>query len=124
MTVKRKSRTLLQRIKIFKDRGGVCFFCTEKIDGARESWDLHHHPPLALLDEDKDENCYPAHERCHDAETPRHNREIKKGDRIHAKHNGAAPKRPKSRFKKMPGGKIVDRYTGEVIRDYWRPEED
>lgn len=100
MTRRPISRT--ERVRIFEAARGICSICGEKIDGARERWDVSHEVPLALGGADDAGNMRPAHERCH----RRHTAEvdapaIAKAKRVRAKHIGARaqPIRP------LPGGK-------------------
>ena len=114
---KRKSYTPHQRTRFFKEKGGICHICKRKIQ-VGEAWDIEHIIPLAISEDDSDENKAPAHSKCHKAKTRKDKSDIAKCNRGRAKHIGAwKPKSSlsKGRFKKKFDGTVVDRETGEMV---------
>jgi hypothetical protein len=81
-----------------------------------KAWDIEHVLPWSLTRDNSDENCMPAHERCHDVKTfsqdiPR----IAKAVRLEARHMGfKVSQNPmlgskRSRFKKRMDGTVERR---------------
>jgi 5-methylcytosine-specific restriction endonuclease McrA len=87
--MKRKSRTTAQRVKIFRDNGGICHLCGGKIDGTKEAWELEHIIPFAMGGADDESNLRPAHKRCHLRKTVSDVAAIAKAKRREANHIGA-----------------------------------
>lgn len=85
----RRKRSAKERARLFGLHGGVCHLCGEKIDGTRERWELEHVVPWALTRDDSDDNCRPAHARCHRMKTPGDQAGIAKAERTRLKHVGA-----------------------------------
>ena len=110
----RRRLSTLQRAKLFEAHHGLCHLCGEKI-GVGEAWEIEHIIPVAMGGEDEDDNCAPAHVKCHAAKTKKDRAQIAKANRVRAKHMGAH--RPKSvipgsrssRFKRKISGEVVER---------------
>lgn len=60
----RRRRSQTARVKIFDAHGGICHICGLPIE-AGQKWDISHLIALAAGGEDTDENCRPAHAKCH-----------------------------------------------------------
>lgn len=89
MARKHFSRT--ERVRIFDLHGGRCHICSEKVQ-VGEAWDLEHIVPWELTRDDSDTNVKPAHKNCHKEKTAVDIANIRKADRVRAKHIGAWPK--------------------------------
>lgn len=89
MARKHFSRT--ERVRIFELNRGECHICQHKIQ-VGDAWDLEHLVPWALTRDDSDDNVKPAHKSCHKEKTADDVADIRKADRIRAKHIGAWPK--------------------------------
>ncbi len=89
-----------RRLAIYTAHQGRCHICGERIDGARERWEVEHIVPYALTRDDTDANLAPAHVSCHATKTPGDVAQIAKAKRVQAKHVGAW--RPRS---KLPGSR-------------------
>ena len=97
----RHSLSPTRRVAIFKDAGGVCHLCGQKIQ-VGQPWEVEHVIPLALLGADDETNMRPAHEKCHEVKTRADVGSIAKAKRCEARHLGI--KKPSS-FRKPPGVK-------------------
>jgi 5-methylcytosine-specific restriction protein A len=88
MARKHFSRT--ERVRLFDLHGGACHICNEKIR-VGEAWELEHIVAWELTRDDSDGNVKPAHKDCHKTKTAVDVANIRKADRIRAKHIGAWP---------------------------------
>lgn len=95
MARKHFSRT--ERVRLFDLHGGACHICQEKIR-VGEAWELEHIVAWELTRDDSDGNVKPAHKDCHKTKTAIDVANIRKADRIRAKHIGAWPQ-SKSKIK-------------------------
>jgi 5-methylcytosine-specific restriction enzyme A len=111
MTRRRMSTT--RRAAIFARHGGTCHICGLKI-AVGEAWEAEHIVPLALSDDDSDDNLAPAHAACHARKTPGDVGRIAKAKRVHAKHIGAH--RPKSTLPGSRASKWKRRIGGTTVR--------
>lgn len=115
----RRTWTPRRKLAVFETHGGKCHICGQKIDGAREPWELEHLIPVAMGGEDDETNVAPAHVACHSAKTKKDRKQIAKANRVRAKHNGA-----KQTKHPLPGSKSSGwkrKISGEVVR---RDEDD
>lgn len=109
----RKTFSARERLRLFALHGGVCHLCGSKIDGVREAWEVEHVLALALGGDNEDDNCRPAHVRCHKQKTAHDVAMKAKADRQRNKYLGAKPSRwPKSPFKRKVSGETVRRDEG------------
>lgn len=94
---RRRTFTTLQRAAFFERHKGVCYLCGQKIDGAREKWEIEHIVAREIMgqDADEDSNLALAHASCHRTKTRDDKAAIAKSNRVRAKHIGA---RPASKF--------------------------
>lgn len=121
----RRSLTKLQRARIFDAAEGICSKCGTKINAGRgEAWDVSHEIPLEAGGADDESNMRPAHRSCHREHTAKVDAPlIAKTKRQRQKHLGVRssskpmPCGRNSRFKKTMSGAVVDRITGEPIRN-------
>lgn len=109
----RRRRTPKQRLAILEACGEICHICGNKIDGAKERWEIEHIIPLALGGEDGGGNLAPAHVACHREKTSADAGDIAKANRVRAKHNGA---RPPSQFPGSKGTRWKKKLDGTVVR--------
>ena len=98
--MKRKRRTGKQRLAILKANNHVCHLCGGGIQSG-EKWEIEHVIALELSGDDSDENCRPAHAKCHKAKTVQDAGDIAKAKRREVKHNGAKPA-PRQKIKSPP----------------------
>lgn len=106
----RKSFSRTERVRLFKLYRGICHICKHKIDGVREKWEVEHEIPFEMTRDNSDENCKPAHVKCHKAKTKKDVADIAKCKRREAAHIGAKPKSNawgNSQFKKKLDGSVV-----------------
>ncbi len=87
----RKTFSRKERVRIFDINKGMCHLCGMKIR-VGEKWDIEHLVPWELTRDDSDDNIRPAHQSCHKVKTKSDVTEIRKADRIRAKHIGAWPR--------------------------------
>lgn len=100
--MRRKHLSAKERLRLFTLHRGVCHFCSGRIDGTREAWDVSHEIPLELGGADDDVNRKPAHRKCHRAHTSAVDAPaIAKAKRREIKNMGAKPK-SKHRWPKRP----------------------
>jgi 5-methylcytosine-specific restriction protein A len=105
----RKHLSTRERGRLFTLHGGVCHFCSGKIQ-ATEAWDISHDIPLELGGADDDANRKPAHRKCHRAHTAAVDQPaIAKSKRVRARHTGS--KAPSQR-----GFRGWRRFNGEIVR--------
>lgn len=105
-----------ERARLFALRGGVCYLCGGKIDGATERWEIEHEIPLAISRDNSDDNLRLAHFKCHKVKTANDAGDIARAKRRAAKHDGSARKTGWStRFRKKIDGTVIDRRTGEIV---------
>lgn len=81
------------RVRIFRDAGGICCVCNGKIDG--KGWIVEHVIPLKMGGEDGGDNLKPAHILCAANKTNGKNGDlanIAKAKRREALHIGAKVK--------------------------------
>ena len=98
----RKHFSQRERVRLFTLHGGKCHLCDMPIK-VGEVWELEHIVPWALTRDDSDDNVKPAHVHCHKEKTAENVRDIRKMDRVFAKHIGAWPKpRGNSRIPSRP----------------------
>lgn len=109
----RRRMSTARRARIFDTHGGVCHLCGLKI-AAGEAWEAEHIVPLALSDDDSDENLAPAHVACHAPKTSADITQIAKAKRVRAKHIGAH--RPKSTIPGSKGSPWKRRIDGTTVR--------
>lgn len=97
----RRRFTDLQRVAFFNAHKGICYLCSQKIDGTREKWEIEHIIPREIMgtDADKDDNLALAHADCHRAKTAIDRKAIAKSNAVQAKHIGAH--RPKHNWGKQ-----------------------
>lgn len=107
-----------ERMQIWEREGGICHICGQKIDGARERWDIEHVIPLAMGgDEDRGSlNLKPAHVKCHGAKTREDKKQIAKAKRMEQRGAGISrhsrnplPGGRASKWKKKINGEVVPR---------------
>lgn len=111
---KRVAVSKARRIRLFKDKNGVCHLCGGKIS-VGEEWDLSHPIPLELGGADDESNWDIAHRACHREETKVDVANIAKAKRREAKHLGLR----KAKGRPLAGTKasgIRKRMNGEVER--------
>lgn len=87
----RKRFSARERMRLFELHGRECHICGQEIQ-VGEAWDLEHVVPWEFTRDDSDENVKPAHTFCHKQKTASDIKEIRKSDRVRAKHLGAWPK--------------------------------
>lgn len=80
-----------ERARLFALRGGQCYLCKGRIDGAREAFDIEHEIPWEISRDNSDNNLQLAHRRCHKEKTAKDAGDIAKAKRRHAKHFGYYP---------------------------------
>jgi hypothetical protein len=103
----RKPLTPKQKIEMFVRHGGICCICGTKIDSVKDAWDEHQNP-LWLNGDNNAENRAPAHAKCARVKTSGEAKERAKVRRIAERHFGARKtKKPKSKWKRMPDGRVV-----------------
>lgn len=113
---KRRTWSERQRLALFLKHEGRCHLCGGKITPG-EKWEVSHEIPLELGGADDDENCKPAHFKCHRVHTAEVDiPAIAKAKRRQARHLGAKPpsRRPLpgskgSKWKKKLDGTVVPR---------------
>lgn len=127
MAAKRKRLTKGQRLAVHTAACGLCHICGTVINLARETFEIEHVIPIALGGEDAPSNWRPAHVACHKEKTKSDITKIAKAKRVSAKHEGTyrpsrnpLPASKKSRLKKRLDGSVVDRDTGEIIKEGWK----
>lgn len=111
----RRTWTPRRKLAVFETHGGKCHICGQKIDGAREPWELEHLIPIAMGGDDDETNAAPAHVSCHAQKTTTDRKQIAKANRVRAKHNGAK----KLAQRLIPGSKgsgLRKKVSGEVVR--------
>ena len=108
MMTNRKRRTGKQRLALLKAHDGKCYLCNGAI-GVGEKWEIEHVIALEISGDDTDENCRPAHAKCHKAKTVKDAATIAKAKRREIAHQGAAA--PKQKIKSAPFAK-----TGKAER--------
>ena len=86
----RKHFSQRERVRIFALHGGKCHLCQMPIK-VGEAWDMEHVIAWELTRDDSDDNVRPAHKHCHKIKTADDVRNIRKADRVKAKHIGAWP---------------------------------
>jgi len=92
-TTKRRPMTPARRLRIWEAHRGVCFLCSQPINGAREPWIIEHLVCLGLGAADEDKNCAPAHETCRRDKDKLDVAAIAKAKRVKQRHLGIkAPK--------------------------------
>ena len=97
---KRRRRTAKQRLALLHAHNSVCHLCGGQIQ-AGEKWEVEHVIPLEIYGDDSgDENCRPAHAKCHKAKTVQDAADIAKAKRREIKHAGASA--PKQKIKSRP----------------------
>lgn len=96
---KRRRRTGKQRLALFNAHGGKCHLCGGQIQPG-EKWEVEHVIALEISGDDSDENCRPAHAKCHKAKTVQDAADIAKAKRREVKFQGAEP--PKQKIKSRP----------------------
>lgn len=138
MPLPRKSLTERQRIDVLHAHGGRCYLCGEIINLARirlgeeEPFEVEHAHALGLGGPDLPANWFPAHVSCHKKKTRADRRAMAKVARAEKARSGEArPKRKiaaralqggrKSGLRKGLDGSVIDRATGRVIKEGWRP---
>ena len=98
----RKRRTGKQRLALLKAHDGKCYLCNGAI-GVGEKWEIEHVIALEISGDDSDENCRPAHAKCHKAKTVKDAATIAKAKRREIKNQGATA--PKQKIKSAPFAK-------------------
>tara|TARA_R110002126_G_scaffold254020_1_gene397074 strand:- start:2509 stop:2844 length:336 start_codon:yes stop_codon:yes gene_type:complete len=109
---KRKSFSRTERVRLFSLHERTCHICQCKIDGISEKWEVEHVIPFEMTRDNSDENCKPAHVKCHKAKTKKDVKDIAKCKRREAAHIGAKPKSKSwgnSNLKKKINGEVVAR---------------
>ena len=105
----RRSLSTAKRLAVFLAHGGVCEFCMGKIT-VGQLWEISHSVPLELGGADDETNMRPAHKKCHRTHTATVDiPDIAKAKRREAKHLGAKPKKPWSKYRKRMDGTVVAR---------------
>jgi len=88
------------RLRVFRDKGGVCAICTVKIRAKR--WVCDHHKAIINGGENRESNLQPIHEGCdRKVKTPADVGERKINDRVASKHLGVK----KRKGRPMPGSR-------------------
>lgn len=112
---KRKPLTTNERVKLFRDHGGLCCICGGKIHAPKEKWWDEHELALALGGSNDWENRGPAHVACAKEKTRKDMGAIAQAKRREAKHIGAERKTSRP----IPGSKassLRKRMNGNVER--------
>lgn len=79
--------TSLERAKVFRANGGVCYLCDRKI-APGEKWEVEHIKAKGLGGSNDPDNLRPAHIDCHAGKTRRDVAIMRKADRQGKKHLG------------------------------------
>ena len=137
----RRTLTGRQRIDVLHAHGGRCYLCGEIINLARikrgeaEPFEVEHAHALGLGGSDDPSNWFPAHKSCHADKTRRDRRAMAKVSRAQrAREAAEAAPQPGAKLKSgraLPCGRahglkrkvdgtLIDRATGEIIREGWR----
>lgn len=66
---KRPPMSARRKRYLFLLHGGICHICKYEISGSSEGWEISHVIEWAISRDDSDENCHPAHKRCHAVHT-------------------------------------------------------
>ncbi|KEP68802.1 HNH endonuclease [Thioclava dalianensis] len=124
---KRKRLTKWQRADVLQANGYLCYLCEERINSAREDWEVEHVIPFALGGADDPSNMRPVHCHCHKEKTKTDVTRIAKAKRVKKKHDGTfrptrnpVPGSKATGLKKMLDGSVIDRATGRVIKQGWK----
>lgn len=115
MTLKRRSYSRAQRVKLFDDAGGMCWRCGLKIHAERgERWHVGH---VDIPHSFGGQKVAPEHVHCNMDDAKQVKRDAAKSDRIRAKHLGIqkTTRWLKSIFKKTVDGRVIDRETGKQV---------
>lgn len=107
------------KLRIFEREGGICHLTGVKIQPGDE-WDADHKIPLILGGEHRESNLFPALREAHRKKTKTETAVKAKIAAVRKKHLGIkSDKRSgfNTRFKKCMDGSVIDRRTGEVIKE-------
>lgn len=107
------------KLRIFEREGGICHLTGVKIQPGDE-WDADHKIPLILGGEHRESNLFPALREAHRKKTKTEMAVKAKIAAVRKKHLGInSDKRSgfNTRFKKCLDGSVIDRRTGEVIKE-------
>jgi hypothetical protein len=58
-----------RKAHLFNLHDGICHLCHLPIDPVRQCFEISHDIPYEISRDDSDENCKPAHQRCHRVQT-------------------------------------------------------
>lgn len=101
------------RLRVFEAYGGVCQLSGRKIMPGDE-WDVDHRLPLGLGGAHAEQNLWPVLRSEHRKKTAEDTRQMRKADRVRAKHLGL--KKPKTRGLSPPPGTKFDWSKGRYVR--------
>lgn len=107
------------KLRIFEREGGICHLTGVKIQPGDE-WDADHKIPLILGGEHRESNLFPALREAHRKKTKTEMAVKAKIAAVRKKHLGIKPDKPSgfnTRFIKKMDGSVIDRRTGEVIKE-------
>jgi 5-methylcytosine-specific restriction protein A len=113
-TTPRRAMSATRQLRIFERHKGACYLCGGRI-AAGEAWDVEHIRALALGGPDTDDNCAPAHRRCHAVKTRDDTARISKAKRQKAASLGIKTRKGRP----MPGSRasgIKKHMDGSVSR--------
>ena len=103
------------RVRTFDRYDGFCHKCGRKIH-AGERWQCDHVKALINGGENRESNLAPL---CSWCEPEKNAEDVAEKSAVYekrAKHIGAKPKRPASKYKRLMDGSVVLRETGETVR--------
>jgi hypothetical protein len=113
-----------ERKAVFDKTGGFCFTCPSKLVGR---WIVEHVIPLEDGGPDTLENKQPSCVKCATAKTSAEATQRAYERKVRDNHTGIMPPSdnpiPGSRstkFKRCMNGAVINRETGEVVRQGWR----
>lgn len=107
------------KLRIFEREGGICHLTGVKIQPGDE-WDADHKIPLILGGEHRESNLFPALREAHRKKTKTEMAVKAKIAAVRKKHLGIKPDKRSgfnTRFIKKMDGSVIDRRTGEVIKE-------
>lgn len=110
----RRSFSRKDRVRLFGLHKGLCYLCGWKIADT-DKWEIEHVVPWELTRDDGDDNLRLVHAKCHKAKTAKDIRELRKSDRIAARHFGFKPpsRRPLTKPERMKYDWSRQRYVRE-----------
>lgn len=112
--MKRRHISASERARIFRDAGGICHICGDKIDGGREPWDVDHVVALEMGGDDHGDNLQPAHKSCHKAKTAGDMGQIAKATRMQQRAMGI-PRQSRNPLPFNRNSPLRKKLNGEVV---------